>query len=56
MKAMALRASPSRCGPSAHATSDGQTPEFLPASDAIPLHVMWPRAQKPVMSNFVSVT
>ena len=33
--------SPSRCGPSAHATSDGQTRD-LPASDAIPLHVMWP--------------
>ena len=33
--------SPSRCGPSAHATSDGQTRD-LPGSDAIPLHVMWP--------------
>src|SRR4029079_6861502 len=35
---------PSRCGPpySAHAHNGGQTRD-LPASDAILLHVMWPR-------------
>src|SRR5208337_2502539 len=34
--------SPSRCGPSLSRNSHGQT-RYLPASDAIPLHVMWPR-------------
>src|SRR5262249_11936188 len=33
--------SPSRCGPSLSPDADGQTRD-LPASDAIPLHVMWP--------------
>src|SRR5262249_1229526 len=33
--------SPSRCGPSLSRDADGQTRD-LPASDAIPLHVMWP--------------
>ena len=33
--------SPSRCGPSLSRNADGQTRD-LPASDAIPLHVMWP--------------
>ena len=33
--------SPSRCGPSLARDADGQTRD-LPASDAIPLHVMWP--------------
>src|SRR5262249_53842843 len=33
--------SPSRCGPSLAHDADGQTRD-LPASDAIPLHVMWP--------------
>ena len=33
--------SPSRCGPSLSRDTDGRTRD-LPASDAIPLHVMWP--------------
>jgi branched-chain amino acid transport system substrate-binding protein len=33
--------SPPRCGPSLSRDADGQTRD-LPASDAIPLHVMWP--------------
>src|ERR1700724_1405621 len=33
--------SPSRCGPSLSLDADGQTRD-LPASDAIPLHVIWP--------------
>src|SRR5215467_3453634 len=33
--------SPSRCGPSLSRDADGQSRD-LPASDAIPLHVMWP--------------
>src|SRR5262245_13297903 len=33
--------SPSRCGPSLSRDADGQTRD-LPASDAIPLHVVWP--------------
>ena len=33
--------SPSRCGPSLSRDADGRTRD-LPASDAIPLHVMWP--------------
>ena len=33
--------SPSRCGPSLSYNSDGRTRD-LPASDTIPLHVMWP--------------
>src|SRR5262245_35069980 len=33
--------SASRCGPSLSRDADGQTRD-LPASDAIPLHVMWP--------------
>src|SRR3974390_1788242 len=33
--------SPSRCGPSLSRDADGQARD-LPASDAIPLHVMWP--------------
>jgi hypothetical protein len=33
--------SPSQCGPSRSRNADGRTRD-LPASDAIPLHVMWP--------------
>jgi hypothetical protein len=33
--------SPPQCGPSLSRDTDGQTRD-LPASDAIPLHVMWP--------------
>jgi hypothetical protein len=33
--------SPSRCGPSLSRDTDGRTRD-LPASDAIPSHVMWP--------------